>query len=217
MALNLADRLLTIVVTATVTSAAWIVAGGFGVAPDLHPFVGIAPAAPERAVPAGSGTSLAAPAAAGDLIVPVAGVKPEQLSDTFDDARGGGSRKHEALDIMAPAGTPVVAAASGTVEKLFLSKAGGNTIYVRSPDRLTIYYYAHLQDYAPGLREGQAVRPGDVLGKVGSSGDANPAAPHLHFAIMKTTADAKWWEPSKALNPYALLLHNRAATIGRTS
>ena len=106
---------------------------------------------------------------------------------------------------MAAAGTPVVAAAPGTVERLFQSDAGGNTIYVRSQDRQTIHYYAHLQDYAPGLREGQSVQRGQRLGSVGSSGNADPAAPHLHFAIMRTTPDAEWWEPATAVNPYPLL------------
>ena len=88
---------------------------------------------------------------------PVAGVQADQLLDTYTQARAGG-RPHDAIDIMAPAGTPVVAAAEGTVEKLFFSQGGGGiTAYVRSPDRRWTYYYAHLQGYAPGLREGQRV------------------------------------------------------------
>jgi murein DD-endopeptidase MepM/ murein hydrolase activator NlpD len=210
--LGLADRLLTIVVTATVTSAAWIVAGGLGFLPHIHRFAGTAPASevvpavsPPATVSAGQRAG-AVPAKPGGLIIPVVGVAPRQLVDTFTAARGSG-RRHDAIDIMAPAGTAVVAAAPGLVEKLFVSKAGGNTIYVRSPDRATIYYYAHLQDYAPELHEGQAVRQGDALGRVGSSGDANPAAPHLHFQVLSTTPAAKWWEPTTALNPYPLLTH----------
>jgi murein DD-endopeptidase MepM/ murein hydrolase activator NlpD len=132
-------------------------------------------------------------------------VKADQLTDTFSDSRGGGSRSHEALDIMAPRGTPVVAAAAGTVEKLFHSDAGGNTIYVRSPDRATIHYYAHLDRYADGLHEGESVTQGQTLGAVGSTGDASPDAPHLHFEIMRTTPDAKWYEPATPINPYPLL------------
>lgn len=112
---------------------------------------------------------------------------------------------HEALDIMAPAGTPIVAAAPGTVEKLFLSKDGGKTIYIRSSDGRTIYYYAHLQDYHPGLADGQVVSAGQRLGSVGSTGNAGPSGPHLHFAVMQTTPETRWWEPSTPLDPYPLL------------
>jgi murein DD-endopeptidase MepM/ murein hydrolase activator NlpD len=132
-------------------------------------------------------------------------VKPDQLSDTFSDARGDGARLHEALDIMAARGTPVIAAAGGTVEKLFHSDEGGNTIYVRSPDRKTIHYYAHLDRYADGLHEGKALKQGETIGFVGSTGDANPAAPHLHFEIMRTTPEAKWYEPKVDVDPYPLL------------
>jgi murein DD-endopeptidase MepM/ murein hydrolase activator NlpD len=201
MALNLADRLLTIVVTATLTSAAWIVVGSTYVdrideaPPTASPTP--RPAAASRAV-----------AATGPLLIPVAGVAASQLSDTFNETRGG-ERRHEALDIMAPAGTPVLAAAGGTVEELFKSDEGGNTVYVRSPDRRTIHYYAHLQGYAPGLKEGSQVDRGQPLGTVGSTGNADPAAPHLHFAIMRTAVDAEWWEPATAINPYPLLRRER--------
>ena len=106
---------------------------------------------------------------------------------------------------MGPEGTGVIAAAPGTIERLFLSDAGGKTIYVRSNDRRTIFYYAHLEDYAEGLREGQKVARGQRLGTVGFTGNASPDAPHLHFAIMRTTPDADWWEPATAINPYPLL------------
>jgi murein DD-endopeptidase MepM/ murein hydrolase activator NlpD len=213
MAQGFADRLLTIAVTATVTSAAWVVAGGlyFGREDGSVPTssgessrdVAVQQQSP---VPAPSRPSAApAPAGAGELIVPVAGVARSALSDTFTDERAGGERLHEALDIMAPAGTPIVAAAPGTVERLFRSGAGGNTVYVRSADRRTIHYYAHLQDYAPGLKEGQAVRQGEALGTVGASGNADVEAPHLHFAILRTVSEAEWWEPARAINPYPLL------------
>jgi murein DD-endopeptidase MepM/ murein hydrolase activator NlpD len=138
------------------------------------------------------------------------------LVDTFTQARAGGQRVHDAIDIMAPAGAAVVAAGPGTVEKLFLSKDGGNAIYLRSPDRRTIHYYAHLQDYAAGLHEGQVVRQGEALGRVGSTGNANPAAPHLHFAIMATRPEAHWYDPSTAVNPYPLLVNHTHATNGVT-
>jgi len=144
------------------------------------------------------------------LRIPVMNVAASELTDTFSNQRGEGNvRLHEAIDIMAPEGTSVVAAAPGTVAKLHRSKAGGNAIYVRSPDRRTIYYYAHLAEYAEGLRAGQRIRAGQRLGMVGSSGNASPEAPHLHFAILETTEDAAWWEPANAINPYPLLIAGR--------
>ncbi|TVV75193.1 M23 family metallopeptidase [Sphingomonas solaris] len=143
--------------------------------------------------------------AASGLTVPVAGVRPADLVDTFGDPRGeGGSRGHGALDIMAPRGTPVLAAADGRVEKLFESDLGGHTVYIRSPNRRNVYYYAHLDTYAPGVREGVAVRAGQRIGTVGSTGDANPTAPHLHFEIKRVTPDEAWHE-GRAINPYPLL------------
>ena len=142
---------------------------------------------------------------AGKLVIPVGGVRPGELVDTFTQARAGGERIHDAIDIMAPRGAPVVAAASGEIEKVFLSEPGGKTVYVRSPDRRVIYYYAHLDAYAPGLREGQLVRAGQRLGTVGSTGNADPAAPHLHFAVMRTSPDAPWWDEAVVINPYPLL------------
>jgi len=139
------------------------------------------------------------------LAIPVAGIKPEQLSDTFTQARAGGARVHDAIDIMAPNGTPVVAAADGIVEKLFFSQGGGGiTAYVRSPDQRWSYYYAHLQGYAPGLAEGQKVRRGQMIGRVGYTGNANPAGPHLHFAINRMQPGEKWYNGSP-INPYPLL------------
>lgn len=138
-------------------------------------------------------------------IVPVAGVSSAQLFDTFSQARAEGTRTHDAIDIPAPLGTPVLAAVPGTIERLFLSRDGGNTLYLRSRDRLTIYYYAHLDGYAAGLRDGQQVQSGEVIGTVGYSGNANPAAPHLHFAVWQTSADAGWYGAHRAINPYPLL------------
>ncbi len=210
--MRFADRLLTIVITATLTSAIWIVAGSGAmrlVETRGEPAAGSEPAA---TVPVGAVRSPHRRDVAGgvrpddrDLLIPVGGVPASALSDSFTDERGEGARLHEAIDIMAPRGTPVIAAAGGTVERLHVSAAGGNTIYLRSPNRETIHYYAHLADYAPGLAEGQRVARGDRLGTVGSTGNAAPDAPHLHFAILRTTADAEWWEPATALNPYPLL------------
>lgn len=221
MALSTLDRLLTIVVTATLTSAAWIVAGGTLMerARDIGQAggTGVVETAQGSRDTTRSGATKAPSldtedaaaflaSDAGALAIPVAGVQPAELADTFSDIRAGGRRVHEALDIMAPEGTPVVASAPGTIERLFLSEAGGKTIYVRSDDRRTIFYYAHLQGYAEGLKENQAVRRGQRLGTVGSTGNASREAPHLHFAVMRTTPQAKWWEPATAVNPYPLLV-----------
>ncbi len=167
--------------------------------------------APEQATALAPATSVATPAApvqadvlGGALLVPVAGVARSQLTDTFTAARGSG-RSHDAIDIMAPRGTPVLAAAEGTVEKLYFSNGGGGiTAYVRSPDRRWIYYYAHLDRYAPGLAEGQQVRPGTTIGFVGSTGDASPDGPHLHFAVNSMAPGERWWEGTP-VNPYPLL------------
>lgn len=216
--MTLLDRLFTILVTATLTSAAWIVFGGSLVeyapeAGEREEAVDAPAARPDdagEAEPAAASldTEDTAPptqVARGELIVPVLGVAPDELRDSFSDKRGDGERLHEAIDIMADAGTSVVAAAPGTIERLFLSDAGGRTIYVRSDDGETIYYYAHLRDYAEGLREGQKVRRGQRLGTVGSSGNADPSAPHLHFALLRTTPSSKWWEPAVAVNPIEML------------
>lgn len=140
----------------------------------------------------------------GPLVIPVAGIAANQLADTFDDARGEG-RVHDAIDIMAPRGTPVIAAAAGTVEKLFDSKLGGTTIYIRRDGGQWIDYYAHLDAYAPGLAEGQKVPQGHMIGTVGSTGDASPEAPHLHYAINAMAPGEGWWQ-GKAINPYPLLV-----------
>lgn len=166
----------------------------------MQPKVAIAPA-PVVAAPAPG------PAAPAGLLVPVQGVSPEDLDDTFGDARGS-ERRHEALDIMAPAGTPVLAVADGHVEKLFVSERGGLTVYQFEPTGRWCYYYAHLQRYAPGLAEGAQVRRGEVLGYVGSSGNADPAAPHLHFAVFELGPQRQWWEGT-AVNPYPLLARTR--------
>ncbi len=142
------------------------------------------------------------------LAIPVVGIKADQLTDTYDAARGAG-RRHDAIDIMADEGTPVIAAADGTIEKLFKSVRGGITIYERSPDRKWEYYYAHLSAYAPGLAEGQQVKRGQVIGRVGHTGDASAAGPHLHFAINSMAPGERWWNGT-AINPYPLLAGKKA-------
>jgi murein DD-endopeptidase MepM/ murein hydrolase activator NlpD len=143
------------------------------------------------------------------LAIPVVGVNAGQLVDTFDSARSAG-RRHDAIDIMAAEGTPVIAAADGTIEKLFNSVRGGLTIYERSPDQKWMYYYAHLSAYAPGLAEGQQVKRGQVIARVGHSGDASAAGPHLHFAINSMAPRERWWNGTP-INPYPLLAGKRAS------
>ncbi|HVF34645.1 MAG TPA: M23 family metallopeptidase [Candidatus Saccharimonadia bacterium] len=139
------------------------------------------------------------------LLIPVEGAKAETLIDTFTQARGGGSRPHDAIDIMAPSGTPVRAVDDGKIVKLFLSDAGGITAYQFDPTEKFAYYYAHLERYADRLAEGQVVKRGDVIGYVGYTGNANPAAPHLHFAIVVLGPEKRWWEGTP-INPYPVLI-----------
>jgi len=140
------------------------------------------------------------------LIIPVGAVPASQLSDTWGQSRGGGAREHHAIDIMAPLGTPVLAAASGSVEKLFDSVNGGRTIYVRTLDGATVHYYAHLDTI--GVAEGQRVRQGDAIGTVGNTGSAAGGAPHLHFEIKAIRAGERWWQGTN-INPYPLLAQSR--------
>lgn len=135
-----------------------------------------------------------------DLLIPVAGVTADQLRDTFTEARGQG-RSHDAIDIMAPTGTPILAVDDGVIVKLFDSKPGGLTIYQFNDAAELAYYYSHLDRYADGLTEGQSVERGDLIGHVGYSGNANPAAPHLHFAIFILGPEKLWWQGA-AINPY---------------
>jgi murein DD-endopeptidase MepM/ murein hydrolase activator NlpD len=137
-----------------------------------------------------------------DLLIPVEGVRPEQLTPQFNDARAG--HNHEALDILSPMGTPVKAVEDGRIARLFLSKAGGTTIYQFDPTENYCYYYAHLDRYADGLREGDRVQRGQVIGYVGVSGNAPKNTPHLHFAVFRLTDQKRWWEGTP-LDPYDIL------------
>lgn len=137
-----------------------------------------------------------------DLLIPIEGVRPDQLTRQFNDPRG--SRRHEALDILAPRGTPVRAVEDGRIARLFVSKAGGITIYRFDPSERFCYYYAHLDRYAEGLRENDKVRRGQVIGHVGVTGNAPGSTPHLHFAVFRLTAEKRWWEGTP-LDPYDIL------------
>ena len=140
------------------------------------------------------------------LSAPVANLKESDIHDTFYQSRGGGERRHEASDIMAPRGTPVLAMDDGIVTKLFNSKPGGLTIYQFDSTNTYCFYYAHLDRYADGLAEGQFVRKGTTIGYVGSTGNADLNAPHLHFAIFELGPEKHWWEGNKPMNPYPVLV-----------
>jgi len=137
-----------------------------------------------------------------NLAIPVQGVNTSELVRSFADPRTG--HEHGAIDILAPRNTPVLAVEDGTIAKLFVSKLGGNTIYQFDPAQRFCYYYAHLERYAEGLKEGDAVHRGQVLGYVGTTGNAPPNTPHLHFAITILNADHHWWEGT-AIDPYDVL------------
>ncbi len=193
----------TIIVTAVLVSAGWIFYYNIRSAPgvslagqsEVVDPVSAPPVAVAEGVTVGP-TGLA---------VPVVGIKPRDLSDTFTQARAGGARRHDAIDIMAPTGRPVVAAAPGRVEKILFSQGGGGkTVYIRSEDGRWMYYYAHLSAYAPGLHEGQRLLRGAPVGFVGATGNANPAGPHLHFAINRMEPGERWWQGT-AINPFPLL------------
>lgn len=153
------------------------------------------------------------PLAGKDLAVPVQGVPRSKLRDTFHDRRGKG-RTHEAIDIMAPWGTPVVAVDDGTLAKISSNRAGGLSLFQVDPSGRFVYYYAHLAGYADNLREGQSVQRGDLLGYVGATGNAAENAPHLHFAVMVLAKERRWWG-GEAINPYPALSQVEAVTAAK--
>ena len=152
------------------------------------------PASPVAAATTGAFSS-------GRLRVPVQGIDIDTFKGGFEERRG--ERPHEAIDILAPRNTPVVAVESGTIAKLFDSKAGGHTIYQFDPSGRLAYYYAHLERYADGVHEGQTVVQGEIIGYVGTSGNAPPNTPHLHFAVFELDDTHRWWK-GKAIDPYLL-------------
>lgn len=136
------------------------------------------------------------------LEMPVEGIPREKLTDTFDDARTG--HVHEATDILAPRNTPVRAVEAGTITRLLNNPSGGITVYQLDPSERFVYYYAHLERYADGLKEGQKVDRGQVIGYVGTSGNAPKNTPHLHFAIFRVVDQRQWWGGAP-INPYLVL------------
>ena len=177
-----------------------------GTAPSEIP--GMSPNAPvTEANPSLPPAPMPADLAVRDLLVPVQGVTRQSLQDTFKDARSQG-RVHDAIDILAPRNTPILAVEAGRIVKLFTSDKGGLTIYQFDPTETYSYYYAHLERYAPGLAEGNQVTRGQVLGYVGTSGNAPPDTPHLHFAITLLPPQKNWWQ-GQPINPYPILRRGR--------
>jgi peptidoglycan LD-endopeptidase LytH len=162
----------------------------------------VAPVSPSSNVIDAGGLDDVSRLRARGLAIPLAAVSASQLTDTYTQARAGGAT-HEALDIMAPRHTPVLAVEDGRVVKLFLSKAGGITLYQFDPGNEYVYYYAHLDRYADGVTEGDSVRKGQVIGYVGSTGNALPDAPHLHFAILRLGSEHQWWRGTP-INPFLI-------------
>lgn len=146
------------------------------------------------------------------LVIPVVGIERSDLRDTYGAPRSGG-RSHAAIDILAPRGTPVLAAVGGEILQLFTSRAGGLTLYLADAERRNVYYYAHLDRYADGLAKGASVRQGAVLGFVGTSGNAPAHAPHLHFAIERLPPSGEWWKGIPE-NPYPVLM-SRGIPVSR--
>ncbi len=190
----------TALVTAILTSLYWVTA---------YDLLAAAPqsATPQRAARADAADSGVSRRAAPMVVIPVQGIRAGELIDSWSQSRAEG-RLHRAIDIPAPAGTPVLAAMDGRIEKLFASDRGGLTIYQRSEDGRLILYYAHLQGYRRGLAEGQAVQRGQVIATVGASGNADPAVPHLHFQMLETERSADW-QSGAPINPYPLLTGKR--------
>jgi len=162
---------------------------------------------PENTEPAADTTLAGSYVGRLKLIIPVQGVRPDELQDTFMDARTEG-RIHDAIDIPAPAGTPVLAAADGEIAKLFQSERGGTTIYQYSTDKKLVFYYAHLQRYADGLAPGKFVHQGEVIAYVGDTGNAGAGNYHLHFSISVIPNPTRYWEGTN-INPYPLLRNSQ--------
>lgn len=170
---------------------------------DSPPTIAAKPAAPTISAPRPDTGDFVADLQQRRLRLPLDGADAALFRGQFEQRRGGGSRGHEAVDLLAPRNTPIYAVDAGTIAKLFVSKAGGNTVYQFDDEGRACYYYAHLERYADGLAEGQRVRPGDILGYVGTTGNAPPDTPHLHFAVFKLTSEKQWWK-GEPIDPFLI-------------
>lgn len=151
----------------------------------------------------------------GELVIPVAGVQASALRDTYSAGRSGG-RTHQAIDIMAPQNTPVLAAAAGTVVKMYTNRLGGICMYVLSEDKKVVYYYAHLDHYADEVSVGQQVQQGQLLAYVGDTGNAPPGAYHLHFSVARLSDPKRYWDGANT-NPYTHLKKGRSIPLGEVA
>ena len=202
MSRTIPEALLILGLSAVLVSGCAIVLETRDPAPPVEP-VARAAEEPDR-------TARPAPGPAG-LLIPVEGVASEDLRDNFHDARG--KRVHRALDIMAPRGTAVVAAGDGRVAKVYRHPLGGLCVYQYDAKEEHVFYYAHLDGYAKGLAAGSMLRRGDPIGYVGTTGNASPTAPHLHFAVIKLGPGKRWFR-GEAVNPYPLLTARAPASPG---
>ena len=166
------------------------------------------PSSKAPAIAAARSLDSADAADAPDIVLPVVGVSRAAIADTWGQAREAGAREHHGTDIMAPPGARVVASVTGTIEKLFQSRAGGTTLYQRTPDGRWSLYYAHLAGYAPGIEEGKVVQAGQTIGFVGDTGNAGAGNTHLHFGLSRMAATQGWWT-GRPVNPYPLLARAR--------
>jgi murein DD-endopeptidase MepM/ murein hydrolase activator NlpD len=177
------------------------------VRPRVEPASRVDPVSRPAPPPAAAGPRLSADPVAElrrrDLLIPVKGVDTSKLYGSFADKRGV-NRRHEAIDILAPRGTPVLAVESGVIAKLHFSEAGGVTVYQYDPTESYVYYYAHLDRYAAGLKNDDPIESGQVLGYVGTTGNAPENTPHLHFAIFRLSSEKRWWEGTP-IDPFEIL------------
>lgn len=200
-----AGMLVMAAITLMFPAPATVAAADVSVKPSLPETPPVAPP-PAAAVPStvpAIGANPVADLRRRSLTLPVEGIRRGDLRDSFNEPRGG-LRRHEAIDVLAPRHTPVLAVEDGVIAKLFESDAGGLTIYQFDPGAAYCYYYAHLERYADGLKEGDRVRRGQVIGYVGTTGNAPRDTPHLHFAIFRLTDEKKWWQGT-AIDPYSVL------------
>jgi murein DD-endopeptidase MepM/ murein hydrolase activator NlpD len=149
-----------------------------------------------------------------ELTIPVAGVEASRIEDSFTAARDGGERVHNAVDILAPRNTPILAADDGVILRMSSNALGGITIYAADREQQFVYYYAHLDHYKAGIKPGQTVQKGDTIGFVGTTGNAPKDVPHLHFQIMLWPTDGKWWN-GEPVNPYPVLHTGLASALRR--
>jgi murein DD-endopeptidase MepM/ murein hydrolase activator NlpD len=191
-------------VAASFSAIATPASPGLAIAPVTMPAPSAIVKLPADLAAAPESAAAATVSVADQLLIPVAGISASQLNDTFNETRGDDRRRHEALDIEAPKGTQVFAVADGKVAKLFDSKPGGLTAYQFDTSEKFAYYYAHLDRYAAGVKEGTVLKRGDLVGYVGTTGNADPATPHLHFAIFELGPEKQWWKGTP-INPYPLL------------